>query len=204
MKRQFLEDGLVNVYFRLAFNDYTKGSHLQREGNFKSLVEFITPTCSEFYRELGDQIIENYVQTYKVNSESVFQLFEKICNDFLFMTFGNLNWSVEEYSFLIIDLNNKFKENNVESLMEFVQNNTLHKAYMHFYFFIRPCMSFFIKSVLTPSSLEDFYIYLIIVWVYLFVNLFLEIILFILINCFVEKKLHTIKTNLFLFENTLF
>lgn len=204
VKRPFSEDGLVNVYFRLAFNDYTKGNHLQREGNFKPLTDFITPTCSEFYRELEDKIIDNYVQTYKVNADSVFQLFEKICNDFLFMTFGNLNWSVEEYSFLIIDLNNKFKENDIESLMKFAQHNTLHKAYMHFYFYIRPCMSFFIRSVLTPSILEDFYIYLIIVWVYLFVNLLLEIILFILLNCFVEKKLHTIKTNLFLFENTLF
>ena len=79
--------------------------------------------------------------------------------------------------------------------------DSLYKAYLEMFFYIRPVLTYFTKTILTPNILNKFEYYLTIVWIYLVLNIVLETLLFVLNKLLVVRELDEIKRYLFLFDN---
>ena len=79
-------------------------------------------------------------------------------------------------------------------------DDSLYRAYLHIFYYLRPVMYYFTKGQLTPIILRKFQSYLTIVWIYLILNIVLESLLFASNKLLIVRELDKIKRYLFLFD----
>ena len=196
------EDGLVNLYFKDTIASYNLAKTLRETGNFKAIGDYLPKSCQGIFENIKDDSINSFHTNFSLTSTDKKYLLEiKVCEDFKFLFFPELVFSIEDFVVVLQNVHNKRKTKVYEEMYILLLEDSLYKAYLEMFFYIRPVLTYFTKTILTPNILNKFEYYLTIVWIYLVLNIVLETLLFVLNKLLVVRELDEIKRYLFLFDN---
>lgn len=202
LAKDIKEDGLVNLYFRDTMESYNLAKSLREKGHFKSLGDYLPRNCQGVFNTIKDGSIDSFHTYYNLtSSDKIYLLETKICEDYQILFFHGLVFSIEDYIVVLKSVHNKKRSKVYEEMYSLLLDDSLYKAYLQMFFYIRPVLIYFTSTILTPNILNKFENYLTIVWIYLVLNIVLETLLFVLNKFLVVRELDEIKRYLFLFDN---
>lgn len=194
---EIADDGIVNPYLRNTFNFYNKFTFYQQQKNYIKITDYYANSCDTVYATAKDDVFEAFIEEYGKGGD--YKLQSLICKNLHFDQFDSMYFIFEDLITLLQNLHNKYTLRTYESLYEFENDIYLSQSYLYMYFFVRPIKENFDLNFLTPLILNKFSSYVMFVWIYMIMNIVMEIILFVFNKVFIVQELVEIQEYFFLF-----
>lgn len=193
--QDYVNDGIVNFYSYVEYKEKMESMH---SSIFPPLSSKVNLNCSEF------QIEDNFiVQTSEILKCDFHKYYKNLCSIFPVTTYGSENTMLREILYLTNQIYTEYKQGDFSVLQKNIRSQSSYDLFTFTLIFIRVIRTYFNENLFSEEVSKTFNYFSVLIITYLGLNLFLEIVIFLIINFFVISRIKSMNKRLVKFIHSL-
>lgn len=188
----------VSINALYSYIEYKEQMELINPKIFPPLGQRINLNCSEF--QIDDSFMMKTLESLKGNYNTYLS---KLCNAFPVSTYGNDNTVLREILYLTNQMYNSYKQGDFETLITNVQKKNRFDLYTISLIISRIQRTYFNEVVVTDEVNSIFGYFTTTIYIYLVLNIVLELVIFLILNFLVLRRIKNMSIKLDKFMHSL-